>query len=97
MICQPNNWNTLQMLEKLSTQAIYYRPPADGPTGISNTAIEKFVMKSIKCLGQQSVFDNNFDPLFYYHYFLWSLILWKWFLVCISQKEMRYWFVKKTI
>ena len=37
MICQPNNWNMLQMLEKLSAQAIYYRPREDGPTGISNT------------------------------------------------------------
>ena len=31
MICQPNNWNMSQMLEKLSAQA-------NGPTGISNTA-----------------------------------------------------------
>ena len=38
MICQPNNWNIFQMLENLSTQAIYYRPGANGPTGISNTA-----------------------------------------------------------
>ena len=29
MICQPNNWNMLQMLEKLSTRAIYYRPRSD--------------------------------------------------------------------
>ena len=37
MICQPNNWNMLKMLEKLSAQAIYYRPWSDGLTGISNT------------------------------------------------------------
>ena len=38
MISQPINWNMLQMLEKLSVQAIYYRPQADGPTGISNAS-----------------------------------------------------------
>ena len=37
MIYQPNNWNMLQMLEKLSGQAIHYRPRSNGPTGISNT------------------------------------------------------------
>ena len=36
MIFQANNWNMLQMLEKLSAQAIFYRPQANGPTGISN-------------------------------------------------------------
>ena len=30
MISQPNNWNMLQMLEKLAAQAIYYRPRSDG-------------------------------------------------------------------
>ena len=34
MICQHNNWNMLQLLEKLSAQAIYYRPSSHG---ISNT------------------------------------------------------------
>ena len=29
MICQPNNWNMLQMLENSSAQAIYYRPQSD--------------------------------------------------------------------
>ena len=29
MICQPNNGNMLQMLEKLSAQTIYYRPQAN--------------------------------------------------------------------
>ena len=44
MICQPNNRNMLllQMLEKLSALAIYYRLLSDGPTGISNTAPEYF-------------------------------------------------------
>ena len=37
MICLPNNWNMLQMLENLSAQAIYYRSGLDGPTGILNT------------------------------------------------------------
>ena len=37
MICQPNNWNMLQMLEKLSAQVIYYWPRADVPTDIANT------------------------------------------------------------
>ena len=28
------------MLEKLSAQAIYYRPRSDGPTGILNAGLE---------------------------------------------------------
>ena len=45
MICQPNNWNMLQMLEKLSAQAIYYGPWSDGLTGISNTAVMSLLGK----------------------------------------------------
>ena len=39
MIYQPNNWNMLQMLEKLSPQAIYNRPQSDSLTGISSMFI----------------------------------------------------------
>ena len=39
MICQPNNWNMLEKLEELSAQATYYyRPWAEGTTGILNTS-----------------------------------------------------------
>ena len=40
MICQPNNLNMLQMLEKLSAQTINYWPLVDSPTGISNTPVK---------------------------------------------------------
>ena len=35
------------MLEKLSAHAIYYRSRSDGPTGISNTAVEE--VKTSRC------------------------------------------------
>ena len=38
MICQPNDLIMLQMLEKLSAQAIH-RNRSDGPTVISNTGV----------------------------------------------------------
>ena len=51
MICQPNNWNMLQMLEKLPAKAIYNRPWSDDATGISTTVADNdfniiFLMKA---------------------------------------------------
>ena len=47
MICQRNNWNMLQMMEKLSAQAIYYQPWADGLTSISNTGWTNVTLPSV--------------------------------------------------
>ena len=39
------------MLEKLSAQAIYYRPRANGPTGILNAGLEgACLQEKIQCI-----------------------------------------------
>ena len=59
MICQPNNGNMLQMLEKLSAQAINHRPRSNGPTYISNTDFDMF-----ECLNQGN--RCNIDEVTYH-------------------------------
>ena len=65
MICESNNWNMLQILEKLSSQAIYHRPWADSPIGISNTAgmwWHKISSMFWVMSSDQNIIQNDFQP-----------------------------------